>query len=302
MKIRALIADDEPLARERLRFLLASDPDVEVVGECRNGAEVISSLQSPQPSRPIDVLFLDIQMPGRDGFEAIEAIQRTQGAQPLPITVFVTAHDRYAIRAFEVHALDYLTKPVEPERLHSTIARVKSRIASNYALQNHERLLDVLADLYPVQTSDGARLPGSLFLDAEQAGSTEHKINLQPGSAQNTNSPSRDYPKRLLIPNGQKDMVVNVNEIEWIEAADYYSCLHVGTKSLMLRATVKQLSTSLNPGQFVRIHRSVIVNMDYVCEIAREGRGEGAVILTRGQRLRMSKTGWQNLLAASGTP
>jgi two-component system LytT family response regulator len=300
MKIRALIADDEPLARERLRFLLASDTDFEIVGECRNGTEVISSLQSAQPSQPIDVLFLDIQMPGRGGFEALEAIQQIQSAQP--ITVFVTAHNQYAIRAFEVHALDYLTKPVEPERLRSTLIRVKDRIASNHVLQNHGRLLDVLTDLYPAQIGNGARPPDTFFLDMEQTGSIEERVNSHLGNAQDRNIPSRDYPKRLVIPNGQKDAVVNVNEIEWIEAADYYSCLHVGTRSFMLRATVKQLSTSLNPGQFVRIHRSVIVNMDYVCEIAREGRGEGAVILTRGQRLRMSKAGWQNLLAASRTP
>ena len=110
-----------------------------------------------------------------------------------------------------------------------------------------------------------------------------------------------EYPKRLLIPNGQKDALVNIHEIEWIEAADYYACLHVGAKSFMLRESVKQLAIILRPDQFVRIHRSTIVNMDYVREIAREGRSEGAVILNSGLRLRMSKTGWQNLVAASRT-
>jgi two-component system LytT family response regulator len=109
----------------------------------------------------------------------------------------------------------------------------------------------------------------------------------------------KDYPKRLLIPNGAKDVFVSVQEIEWIEAADYYSCLHVGTKSFMLRETVKQLANTLDPDRFVRIHRSTIVNMDYVCEVAREGRSEASVLLTRGQRLKMSKNGWQNLVAAS---
>lgn len=303
MKIHALIADDEPLARERLRFLLMSDPDVEIVGECRNGTEVISSLNSGQAYRAADVLFLDIQMPGLDGFEAIEAIQQAQeqSTQRLPITIFVTAHNQYAIRAFEVHALDYLTKPVEPERLHSTLVRVKRSLASNYALKNQERLLKVLAELHPAQISDDGRSPVSFLLEEERSNRLESRVNCQYGTNRDMNAPSRDYPKRLLIPNGQKDIVVSINEIEWIEAADYYSCLHIGTKTYMLRATVKQLSTDLDPGQFVRIHRSVIVNMDYVCEIAREGRGEGAVILTRGQRLRMSKAGWQNLLAASGS-
>jgi two-component system LytT family response regulator len=255
MKVRALIADDEPLARERLRFLLAADDEVELVGECRNGGEVLASLKSLQ----VDILFLDIQMPGRGGFEVIEQM----GATQMPVTVFVTAHNQHALHAFEVHALDYLTKPVEPERLKATLARARERIASNAALLNQERLKQVLTEV-------GMRGVGV-----------------------------KEYPKRLLVPNGTKDMVVNIQEIEWIEAADYYCCLHVGARSLMLRETVKQLANTLDPDRFVRIHRSTIVNMDYVSEVAREGRGEGSVILTRGQRLKMSKAGWQNLVAAS---
>jgi len=305
MTIRALIADDEPLARERLRFLLANDPDVEIVGECRNGTEVLSSLCSSQPSQAIDVLFLDIQMPGRGGFEALAEIQQAQHVQssalPMPITVFVTAHDQYAIRAFEVHALDYLTKPVEPQRLRSTLARIKERIASSHALQNHERLLEVLADLHPVQTSRGGQVVSLRASVTQGVDAEQETASRTVDGVQGTSTLPREYPKRLLIPNGQKDTVVNVHEIEWIEAADYYSCLHVGARSLMLRETVKQLSSTLNPDQFVRIHRSIIVNMDFVREIAREGRGEGAVILTHGQRLRMSKTGWQNLVAVSRT-
>jgi two-component system, LytTR family, response regulator len=290
MKVRALIADDEPLARERLRFQLASDPDVEIVGECRNGDEVVSFLRVRPDSLHIDVLFLDIQMPGRGGFETIEQVQRAlqseqNNARQIPIVVFVTAHDRYAIRAFEVHALDYLTKPVEPERLTATLACVRERIASNHALENQERLLKVLSDLHPASSSSAS------------TGSVQTKP--PSGALPESNTP--DYPKRLLIPNGQKDAVVNIHEIEWIEAADYYACLHVGAKSFMLRESVKQLAIILRPGQFVRIHRSTIVNMDYVREIAREGRSEGAVILTSGLRLRMSKTGWQNLVAASRT-
>lgn len=290
MKIRALIADDEPLARERLRFLLATDPDVEIVDECRNGDEVVSSLRTRPGSELVDVLFLDIQMPGRGGFEAIEQMQQVlqserNNAKRIPLTVFVTAHDQYAIRAFEVHALDYLTKPVEPERFSATLARVKERVASNYALQNQERLLEVLSDLHST--------PGH----SDSTGSIQPRSQSGAPFSLSTS----EYPKRLLIPNGQKDTVVHIQEIEWIEAADYYACLHVGAKSFMLRESVKQLATTLSPAQFVRIHRSIIVNMDYVREIARAGRGEGAVILTSGLRLRMSKTGWQNLVAASRT-
>lgn len=255
MRLRVLIADDEPLARERLRFLLAGDGEIEVVGECRNGGEVLTSLRALR----VDLLFLDIEMPGRGGFEVIEQM----GAAQMPTMVFVTAHNEHALRAFEVHALDYLTKPVEPERLKATLARAKERLASNTALINQERLKQVLADV-------GVRGPRG-----------------------------NEYSKRLLVPNGARDVVINIQEIEWIEAADYYSCLHVGAKSFMLRETVKQLANALDPNRFVRIHRSTIVNMDFVREVAREGRSEGSVMLNGGQRLKMSKTGWQNLIAAS---
>ncbi len=251
MRLKALIADDEPLARERLRFLL-SGLDVEVAGECRNGREVIAVLRESR----FDVLFLDIQMPGKDGFDVIEQI----GTVHMPVTVFVTAHNHYAVRAFEVQALDYLTKPVEPERLQATLLRVRERIASQSALLTQEQLKSVLTSL------ENGR---------------------------------QDFPRRLLVHNGARDSFVNVDDIEWIEAADYYACLHVGSKSFMLRETIKQLSKTLDPEKFVRIHRSVIVNVDQVSEIFREGQSEGSVVLKTGQRLRMSKAGWQSLVAVS---
>ncbi len=257
MKLRALIADDEPLARERLRFLLAADNEIEITGECRNGREVISVLRES----PVDVLFLDIQMPGRGGFEVVEQI----GAEKMPATVFVTAHQHYAVQAFEVQALDYLTKPVEAERLHATLARVRERIAANRALITQEQLKSVLA--------------------AMETGAAPVR---------------KEYPTRLLVPNGTKDSFVTIREIDWIEAADYYSCLHVGARTLMLRETIKQLVCMLDPRRFVRIHRSIIVNIEQVREILREGRSEGAVVLHSGQKLKMSKKGWQTLIEVSG--
>jgi two-component system LytT family response regulator len=183
----------------------------------------------------------------------------------MPITVFVTAHNHYAVKAFEVHALDYLTKPVEPERLEAAVLRVKERIASQRALMTQDRLESMLA----VLTQVGAQ--------------------------------REEYPKRLLVPNGTKDSFISVDDIEWIEAADYYSCLHVGNKGLMLRQTIKQLAETLDPKKFVRVHRSSIVNIAHVREILREGRNEGWVLLSNGHRLKMSKAGWQNLLHASRT-
>ncbi|HEY0262881.1 MAG TPA: LytTR family DNA-binding domain-containing protein [Granulicella sp.] len=254
MKLRVLIADDEPLARERLRFLLASDNDVVVEAECRTGKEVITTLKQGS----FDVLFLDIQMPGRDGFDVIDQV----GITNMPVTVFVTAHNQYAIRAFEVSALDYLTKPVELNRLQGTLARVRERIASRTALQTRDQWMSTLAGL-------------------------QHLL-----------APQVEYPSRILVSTGTgKDSVVNVGDIDWIEAQDYYACLHVGPKSHLLRQTIKELASTLDPKLFVRIHRSAIVNVTRVTEILREGRSEGSVILTDGRRLRMSKVGWQNLLA-----
>jgi len=254
--LKALIADDEPLARERLRFLLSQDGEIEIAGECRNGREVVSALKEKR----YDVLFLDIQMPGWGGFEIIEQL----GPANMPITVFVTAHNHYAVKAFEVRALDYLTKPVEPERLQAAVLRVKERIASQEALTTQEQLKSVLAALSH----------GDL---------------------------GREYPKRLVVPNGTKDSFVSVDDIEWIEAADYYCCLHVGAKRLMLRETIKQLTDTLDPRKFVRVHRSAIVNIAHVREILREGRNEGWVLLSNGHRLKMSKSGWHSLLHASRT-
>ena len=255
MKLKTLIADDEPLARERLRFLLVSDPEVEIVGECRNSREVIATLRDNR----IDLLFLDIQMPGGNGFEALEQI----GTSRMPATVFVTAHDQYAIQAFEVSALDYLVKPVDPARLRAAVARAKERLASHAALLTHEQLKEMLSRL-----ENGAEA-------------------------------SKPRPKRFLVHNGTKDVFVNVDEIEWIEAADYYSCLHVGSRRLMLRETIKQLASTLDPLKFVRIHRSVIVNVDCLQEMVRDGQSEGFVVLNDGQRLKMSKAGWQKLLEIS---
>ncbi len=257
MKLKTLIADDEPLARERLRLLLAADQEIEIVEECRNGREVVAALKS----RPIDLVLLDIQMPGNTGFEVIEQV----GPAHMPMTVFVTAYNTYAVKAFEVHALDYLTKPVEPGRLHAALAHVKERTAAEAARATHAQLASLLE---------------SLHLSAGERGG---------------------YPERLLVPNGAKDSFVTINEIEWIEAADYYARLHVRGKTYMLRETIKELSSSLDPKRFVRVHRSAIVNIHHVREILREGRTEGWVVLSSGERLKMSKTGRQSLLASTGS-
>ncbi|ADV82377.1 two component transcriptional regulator, LytTR family [Terriglobus saanensis SP1PR4] len=252
--VRALIVDDEALARTRMARLLGADPEIEVCGECRNGREAASFLKS----RSVDVVFLDIQMPGENGFDLIETI----GVRNMPVTVFVTAHNHYAIQAFKVHALDYLTKPVEEERLTSTVERVKERLESRKGLTE-------LAMRSLLENLDPAKRPSPI------------------------------YAKRLLLPDGGKTVFLDVDRIEWIEAADYYVCIHSGQKEFLLRESMKDLAITLDPSRFVRIHRSVIVNLEQIREVFREGRGEGTAILKNGRRLRMSQAGWQAVLEAS---
>jgi two-component system, LytTR family, response regulator len=250
--MRTIIADDEPLARERLRLLLASDREIEIVTECRNGKEVVAYLKA----NPIDLLFLDIQMPGRDGFQVIEDI----GLPHMPMTVFVTAHNEYAVEAFEVRALDYLVKPIERKRLQEALVHVKERIRLREAFAARR---EISAALQALRTAAG----------------------------------QDPYPQRLLTRNGNTSLIVAVHDIEWIEAADYYVCLHVGGKKHLLRESIRALESKLNPNKFVRAHRSAIVNIDHVCEIHRDGRTEGWVLLSTGTRVRLSNAGWQKLLA-----
>ncbi len=256
MRLRTAIADDEPLARERLKMLLSEDDGVEVVAELKNGKETITQLKAAK----IDLLFLDIQMPSGSGFEVIETI----GLRNMPPTVFVTAYQEYAIKAFAVHAIDYLTKPIEQVRLHETLRRAKSRIAGDAALQTQEQLATALAAL---------------------RGATRE---------------SKTYQERFLIRDTNKETLIHVGDVEWIEASDYYSCLHVGGRKYMLRESIKELTNKLDPAQFVRIHRSVIVRIGQVREIHRDGHADYFVVLTSGERVRMSKSGWQNLIATSG--
>jgi two-component system LytT family response regulator len=257
MKLKTIVTDDEPLARERLKLLLSHDEDVELVAECKNGKETIAHLKST----PTDLLFLDIQMPGVSGFDVIDAI----GLCHMPPTVFVTAHHEFAVKAFAVQAVDYLTKPIEHLRLLETLVRVKERIAGSAALLTQEQLAQALAALR--------------------------------GSARN----EKLHQERFIVRDGTRDVLINVCDIDWIEAADYYSCLHVAGRKYMLRESIKLLSDKLDPARFIRIHRSVIVRIEQVREIHRDGLAEYFVVLTSGQRLRMSKVGWKNLIIANGT-
>jgi two-component system LytT family response regulator len=260
MRLKAVIADDEPLARERMRMLLEDDKDLQIVGECRNGRETIELVRRT----PVDLLLLDIQMPGASGFDVLaEMMDQRSG----PAIIFVTAHQEHAVHAFEVQAVDYLVKPVERERLHTALARAKSWVTRG----------DESAIYEAVQEKMAAALR---MLEASAAAET--------------------YPQRFLVKTGATDAVVRVNDIEWIEAADYYVCLHVQEKEHLLRESIKVLEQRLDPRKFVRLHRSAIVNIEHVREVHRDGREEGWVRLTSGGRVRMNQRGWQRLVSMPG--
>jgi two-component system LytT family response regulator len=195
-------------------------------------------------------------MPGSSGFDVIEAV----GSANMPITVFITAHNEYAVEAFEVHALDYLAKPIERQRLEAALTRVKERVRLQEAFLARHEISSVLKAL---QTTTG----------------------------------QRPYAQRLLAKNGNTDSVVCVSDIEWIEAADYYVCLHTGGKRHLLRESIKSLEAKLDPSKFARLHRSAIVNIDHVREIHGDGRTDGWVLLSTGERVRLNRTGWQKLIA-----
>jgi len=234
-----------------LSLLLADHKDIEIVARCQNGRETIAYLQS----QPVDLLFLDVQMPKIDGFDVVERV----GLPHLPPTVFVTAYHEHAVRAFDVHAVDYLTKPVQPERLATALERVRKKIAAETALLTQEQLAAVLNGL------------------------------------RNSAEEPKSHVSRFLVKDGEKEILLSADKIDWIEAADYYCCLHVGTRSYMVRESIADLSNKLNPLQFVRIHRSSIVNLDHIREVYREGQTENTVVLRDGQQLKMSRTGRQKL-------
>jgi two-component system, LytTR family, response regulator len=257
MTLRTIVVDDEPLARELLGALLAEHEDVQVVSQCRDGEEAISYLQT----EPVDLMFLDVQMPETGGFDVVERL----GLQHLPPTVFVTAYHEHAVKAFDVHAVDYLTKPVTAERLATALERVRKKIAAETALLTQEQLTAVLSGL--------------------RGAGTERK----------------SYPSRFLIKDGEKEILLSSEKIDWVEAADYYCCLHVGNRGYMLRESIADLGEKLDPNQFVRIHRSSIVNLDQIRGIYRDGQTAGSVVLANGQRLRMSRSGRQKLLELGKT-
>ena len=244
--IRTLIVDDEPLARDGVRLRLGRD--FEVVGECGNGADAVELIGALEP----DLVFLDVQMPGVTGFEVVDEI----GAAQMPVTVFVTAFDQYALRAFDVHALDYVLKPFDDERFAQTLSRVRERIAERRAGRIGERLAGLLAEM------GGSDASG---LDA------------------------RRYPDRLAVKDAAKVTFVPVDELDWVEADGDYMRLHCAGKSHLVRRTMAEMEKRLDPERFVRIHRSTIVALDRIRELRPTFHGEYVVLLRDGTKLKLSR-------------
>ena len=258
-KIRALIVDDEPLALRGLKMRLEAFPEVEIVGECANGREAVKDIKAKTP----DLVFLDIQMPGLDGFGVVRAML----GGPAPLFVFVTAYDKYAIDAFEANALDYIVKPVEEERLKDAIHRAREAIKSKAATSRESKLVEMLASL---SDDDRDRIK-ELINDPDWADKER-------------------YAERLSFKDGSKVVVLGADEIEWIDAAGDYMCIHAGGKTHIIRETMKALQQRLDPARFQRVHRSAIVNVKKVKELHPHSNGEYFLILENGSELKLSRS------------
>jgi two-component system LytT family response regulator len=239
MTARVLIVDDEAVARRRLRRYLAADPAMSIAGECADGASAVKQIETLSP----DLVFLDVQMPELDGFAVLNALPATS----LPAVIFVTAFDRYALRAFDLHAIDYLLKPFSRDRFTAALDRAKEHLA-------------------------GRERDGRLAALLEQLRRTANA------------------PSRVAVPSGDRIVVVSWSTVDWIEAADNYVKLHVGSAEYLLRHTLAALEKELDAAQFVRIHRSAIVRIDCVAALFPESHGDFTVQLRDGVRLPMSRT------------
>lgn len=240
--IRAIIVDDEPLGRTVIREMLRRDQDFAVVGECANGHEAIAVIKAERP----DLIFLDVQMPEVDGFEVLSALD----AGHLPMVIFVTAYDQYAVGAFEVHAVDYLLKPFDRERFGKALQRAKAQLQREYTSDVSQRILALLE---------------------------EQRIRPK-------------YLERLVIKNNGRIFFLKTEEIDWISAEGNYVNLHVKKDSYLLRETISSLESQLNPQRFARIHRSQIVNLDRIRELRHWSHGEYQVVLHDGVELMLSRS------------
>ena len=253
--IRVLVVDDEPLARHGVVALLGKDAELTVVGECGDGLQAVAAIGKLNP----DLVLLDVQMPEADGFDVLRAI----GTDKMPAVIFVTAYDRFAVKAFEVNAVDYLLKPFDDERLAGAIDRAKKAIRKgDQSLGELSRRVAKLLEQAPAE--------------------------------------SGRFLTRIVVKDQGRATFVSVDELQWIEAADYYVKLHLQGKTHLLRQTLQSLEARLDPARFFRIHRSALVNLDRVKEVQALFKGDHVVILQDGTKLRLSRNRKDSLEALLG--
>ncbi len=258
MSIRAIIVDDEPLARRGLELRLQDAQDIEIVRQCANGREALAAITELHP----DLMFLDIQMPGLSGFDVLAQVPQ----ESLPMIVFVTAFDRFAIDAFEAHALDYLLKPVDDSRLARALERVRAQWQQRQAFAQREQLMAMLGDL----NGQGQIEPESLASQPSQR--------------------ARRYATMLPIRVGRETLRLDVATIDWIDAAGDYMCVHAAGQTHVLRSTMRELEQMLEPQVFQRVHRSTIVNLARVRSLRPHLNGECFLKLQSGQEVKLSRS------------
>lgn len=241
MTLQAIIVDDESPARRRVRDLLAQESDIAIAAECPSGREAIGAITAHRP----DLLFLDIQMPGVNGFEVLRALP----SKGLPAVIFTTAYDEHALKAFEVHALDYLLKPFKPARFKTALQRAREHLQKRNGGDTDARILALLERFQPRRT----------------------------------------YTTRFVVKSTTRVVIVKADAIDWIESASNYALLHVGDKTHVLRETMRSLEEQLSPEQFVRVSRSAIVNIGRIKELQPMMKGEYVVILGNGKQLTMTR-------------
>jgi two-component system, LytTR family, response regulator len=251
-KLRVLIVDDEPLAREAVRVLLAADPAIEPVAECASGLAAIAAIQEHAP----DLVFLDVQMPAPDGFGVVAAV----GAERMPAVIFVTAHDQYALRAFEISALDYLLKPFDEDRFAAALQRARATLRQRRAADLGAQLQTLLAALQPPP----------------------------------------QYLERLVVKNGGRIFFLRVDDVTWIEAADNYARVCTAQGDHLIRATLSHLEERLDPQQFLRIRHSAIVNVRCIKELHPQFNGDYTIVLRDGAELNSSRRYRKNLAVLLG--
>ncbi|HEU4881666.1 MAG TPA: response regulator [Longimicrobium sp.] len=262
MTLRTLIVDDEPLARDGIRMHLSREPDVEIVGEAADGVQAVEAIQALRP----DLVFLDVQMPEVDGLEVVERI----GPARMPAVIFATAYHQHAVRAFELHAVDYLLKPVTEERIRNAMTRARLRLATRGEEELTTRLEALLEDLRALHARAG-----------------------EPGEAA---SAPRKYAAWISVAGRTSTQLVRVEDVDWFEAEGNYVRLHVGKVTHLIRSTLRAMGDQLDPATFIRIHRSTIVNVNRIREIQPWFGGDYIALLQDGRQLRVSRSHREQLL------